>query len=71
MIKCDLCQADKGVYLFSKICCKVRYLMTQDLQSRRFWIERWEKKHGSAATAKLKAEFAIAWAEREANNHLI
>ncbi|MFA6904413.1 MAG: hypothetical protein WC236_15165 [Gallionellaceae bacterium] len=62
---CTLCAIDNGNYDFKQICCRVRFLMTQrDVANRRGWIERWEKKFGSAESATLKAEFEKQWKEK-------
>ena len=58
MSQCQLCIVDNGNYAFKQICCRVRFLMGQkDVSNRRGWIERWEKRYGSAQSATLKAEF--------------
>jgi hypothetical protein len=65
MTQCQFCEINNGNYDLSQICCRVRFLMGQkDVSSRRGWIERWEKKFGSAQSATLKAEFEKQWKER-------
>lgn len=67
MSQCKLCDIDNGLYDMAQICCRVRFLMTQhDVGNRRGWIERWDKKYGSAQSVTLKAEFEKRWKERTA-----
>ena len=61
MDKCPFCEKDDGNYDMSRVCCAARYLGTQNLVGRREYLARWEKKHGSAATATLKATFTGEW----------
>ena len=56
-----MCKVDDGNYIMSRVCCATRYLQTQSLDSRREYLARWEKRHGSARAAILRAEFSRQW----------
>ncbi len=59
---CDLCAEDRGLYEFSRPCCRVRFLLSlAHREARAGWLKIWRKDYGDEATWKTEQAVRAAW----------
>jgi hypothetical protein len=65
MTECDLCARQSPVLEFSRICCRVRFVLTlPSRELRAEWLERWRAKDGRAMAEKIEREVREKWTKQ-------
>ena len=62
---CDLCTRKSHELDFSRIGCRVRFLLSiPKRQIRAEWLDRWREKDGSAMVKEIEAQVIAKWVSR-------
>ena len=50
---CELCHVKSGIYLFTNVCCRARFISGQPtLEKRRMWLGLLDKRYGKLDDVK-------------------
>lgn len=65
MTECELCAKQSAVLDFSRVCCRVRFVLSLPTREMRLgWLDRWKQKDGSAMAEEIEREVRAKWNER-------
>lgn len=60
--QCKLCDTDRGVYDFSRVCCMARFVCSIPLKSlRKGWMARFKARTGADVYAQLELTVKARW----------
>lgn len=65
MTECELCEKKSAILDFSRICCRVRFVMSLPTREMRVgWLERWRVRDGNAMADAVEKEVRERWGIR-------
>lgn len=59
---CPLCAEGKGVYNWSQVCCRARFIVSIPIKSlRQAWLEKWAATDAQDVTAEIMTRVVALW----------